>query len=579
MLPSSERARWALIVAVGLFVLAAIHAWWIATYRHGYPLDVDEAGYLGIGVTDYIGFQTDGLSGWWDAFQSQTPNAPLVPALTSVLLLVKPGVLEGFGVLIGFLVLLVLATYAVGERLASPRLGALAALVAGTGQGAFVFTREYVFALPVAALLMCAVYGLLRSEGLRSRRWLVLAGIALGLMVMARTMAVAFVPGVFLAALALGFAADREEISKRLLNLGLVGATAALTAATWYWRNLDPVLDYLTNYGYGTQSQYYGAEHAFLSWGRFRSVFDRMIFDDLLLPFAALIALGLLYLAYLGVRRVIVSTDRRAALLRLAGSEPLLVAIIFVTGYGALMTSQNGGNGFTYPLTALLPPLAVIALRHLKQPAVTAAVTLTGAVAALNLVANSNVSDGLSRMRFVDLPVLGGQPWIGGVPHAIAALRVQIPGPETHFEERDKGWPVVDERLANLLIQPIGPEGYPPVVAFASRNRLISTNSVGLAALLKYHRGIPFTQLTAEPSDTVGNYVRELSDPALPEQTALVTTSSNAGDFPPLVTQSHAEAAARRLGFRRLRTIRLPDGRKLRVWLKGEPGADRAVAP
>src|SRR5665811_2257809 len=135
MLPSSERARWALIVADGRFVLAAIHAGWIARCRHGYPLEGDEAGYLGGGVTDYIGFQTDGLSGWWDAFQSQTPNAPLVPALTSVLLLVKPGVLEGFGVLIGFLVLLVLATYAVGERLASPRLGALAALVAGTGQG------------------------------------------------------------------------------------------------------------------------------------------------------------------------------------------------------------------------------------------------------------------------------------------------------------------------------------------------------------------------------------------------------------------------------------------------------------
>lgn len=579
MLPASERARWALVVAIGTLLLAAVHIWWIATYRHGYPLDVDEAGYIGIGVTDYIGFRTDGLSGWWDAFQSQTPNAPLVPAIASVLLLIKPGVLEGFGVLIGFLVLLVLATYAVGERLAGPRLGALAALVAGTAQGAFVFTREYVFALPVAALLMCAVYGLLRSESLRSRRWLVLAGVALGLMVMARTMAVAFVPGVFLAALALGFATDRGEIVKRLLNLGLMGAVAALTAATWYWRNLDPVLDYLTNYGYGTQSQYYGAEHAFVSWGRFRSVFDRMIFDDLLLPFATLIVLGLLYLGYLALRRIVLAENRREELLKLVAGDAFLVAVVFVTGYGALMTSQNGGNGFTYPLTVLLPPLAVIALRHLKRPAVAAVVALTGIVAALNLVANSNVSDGLSRMRFIDLPVLGGQPWIGGVPHAIAALRVQIPGPDTHFVERDKGWPLVDERLADLLIQPIGPGGYPPVVAFASRHRLISTNSVGLAALLKYHRGIPFTQLTAEPSDTVGNYARELSDPALPEQTALVTMSSNEGDFPPLVTQPYAEIAARRLGFHRLRTMRLPDGRILRVWLKRDPEAKAPAAP
>ena len=32
--------RWALIVAIGCLVMAAINVWWIATYRHGYPMDV-----------------------------------------------------------------------------------------------------------------------------------------------------------------------------------------------------------------------------------------------------------------------------------------------------------------------------------------------------------------------------------------------------------------------------------------------------------------------------------------------------------------------------------------------------------
>ena len=119
-----------------------------------------------IGIIDFLGFESGGLSGWWEAVQNQTPNAPLLPALTSIVLIVKPGVLEGFGVLIAFAALLTLATYGIGERLAGPRLGALAALAVGTCQGVFVFTREYIFALPTAAFLACSVYALIRSEGM-----------------------------------------------------------------------------------------------------------------------------------------------------------------------------------------------------------------------------------------------------------------------------------------------------------------------------------------------------------------------------------------------------------------------------
>lgn len=66
----------------------------------------------------------------------------------------------------------------------------------GTSSGAFVFAREYVFALPAAALLSCAVYALLRSDALRARYWAIACGVTLGLMVLARAMTIAFVPGV-----------------------------------------------------------------------------------------------------------------------------------------------------------------------------------------------------------------------------------------------------------------------------------------------------------------------------------------------------------------------------------------------
>ena len=170
--------RWALIVAIGCLVMAAINVWWVATYRHGYPMDVDENGYSMIGVVNFLNFENAGLSGWWESVQNQTPNAPLLPALTSIVLIFSPGLMQGFGVLILFGALLTLATYGIAERLAGPRLGALAALAVGTSQGVFIFTREYIFALPTAAFLTCAVYALIRSEGMLRWRWAVACGAA-----------------------------------------------------------------------------------------------------------------------------------------------------------------------------------------------------------------------------------------------------------------------------------------------------------------------------------------------------------------------------------------------------------------
>lgn len=573
-LPSSDRARWALVVAIGALALVAINLWWVAEYRHGYPFNVDEAGYTSIGLVDYFGLRGDGLSGWWDAVQSQAPVAPLVPAITSLVLVFNAGVLQGFVVLIGFLVLLAFSTYGIAERLAGPRLGALAALAVATSFGAFTFVREYIFALPVAALLSAAVYALLRSDALDKRRWAIACGVALGLMVLARTMAVAFVPGVLAAGLLTIVAREGIDL-RRIVNLALVLLTGAAVAATWYVRNWDPVYEYLTDFGYGAQSNYYGDETSVFSWERWSTVAERVIADDLLVPFAALVFVGLVALGYLAVRRVVDAEDRRAALVSLAAGDAVAVAIVFAAGYLALTSSQNGGNGFTFPIAMLLPPLAVLALRRFPR-ATLPATAIVAAIALINLAATSTLWDDVAKPRLVDVPGFGALPWINGTPHSIAAIRVQVPGPDTRFVDRDRGWTEADEELAELLLDLRGPDDTPPVTAFSSRNRAISSNSVQLAALATFQRGIPFTQLNAEPRDAVGVYARQLSDPELGEPTVLITMDRNDDDFDPLVTQAYAEAAAQRLGFQKVRATTLPDGRRMRVWVKA--GSEAATA-
>lgn len=557
--------RWALIVAVGCLAMIAINVWWIATYRHGYPMDVDENGYTMIGLIDFLGFESGGTHGWWEAFQNQTPNAPLLPALTSIVLIFKPGVLEGFGVLIGFAALLTLATYGIGERLAGPRLGALGALVVGTSQGVFVFTREYIFALPTAAFLACSVYALIRSEGMRRRRWAIACGVAIALMLLSRTMAVAFVPGVVVAAL-LGIAVNyRDELAQRALNFGLAVLAAVLVASIWYWKNFGPVYDYLTEFGYGQQAQNYGAEASFISWARFKSVAEKIIQGDLLVPMSLLVVIGLLALAVAAVQGLRAADDRRAEALRILGSGPMALFIVAGAGFGALMSSQNGGNGFTFPVAVLLPTLAVVALRRYRRAIVPVTVAVV-AVAAINLAANSNISDSISEPRLVEVPGFGEMRWISGEPNAVGNVRQQAEGPRTRFIAEDEGYVAVDVEMAKTLLEEIAPEGVPRLTAFASRNRVVSTNSIGLAATVNFREGIPFTQILAEP-DTVAHYEEQITGPDLGRPTVVVTTSTEAGDFEPLVTQAKVETAVKNLDFHLARKVTMPDGRRLRIWV------------
>jgi 4-amino-4-deoxy-L-arabinose transferase-like glycosyltransferase len=572
----SEAQRWGLIVAGFALALAALNLWWVLTYRDGYPFDIDEAGYTAFGLVDYLALDRGGIGAWWDAIQAQGRFAPLVPALTSILVWIHPGVLNGFAVLTGFVVLLAMATYGIGSRLAGPKLGALAAVATATLPGTFAFSRQYSYALPVAALLASAVYALLRSDGLRSRPWSILCGLALGLMLLSRTMAIVFVPGVLGAAALTAYVRSQEDTGRRLVNGALLVVTAAAVAATWYARNLDSVVDYLTNYGYGSQAEFYGEQHALVSWGRFRSVGEEMIEEDLLLPVAFFVLAALAALLVAVVKKLGPRDGRRDTLRSLAGSDAMVPVLVVVAGYGALMSSQNVGNGFTIPLSVLLPPIAVLALRRFPRAAVPALAAFA-CIAVLNTVSTATVWSTASQTRSVSIPAFSDPlPVTKGVPKALFTLREQIGGSETVFDEGDARWVQANERLVEKLRRLYAP-GEVPIVAFASRNRVVSSNSVQMAALLKYQEGLPLVQLEPEPGNTVATYADQLRHSPAGEVTAMVSIVPNTGDYPPLVSQSKAATAARRVGLAKIDRLRLPDGRSLYLWSSRGPANRQAT--
>ncbi len=566
----SQRGRWALVVLVAALLLVALDAWWLATYRHGYPFDVDEAGYMSISLDNYIGLDTGGLSGWWHSIQVQAPQAPLVPAVTSLILVFSQGVMQGFGTLALCLIVLALASYGIAERLAGPRLGALAAVVVATLPGVFANLREFIFALPVAAFLACSVYALLRSEGMQRSRWALACGVAIGLMLLSRTMSAAFVPGIGAAALLATLMRPRQEWAIGFLNLGIAAASAFAVAATWYWRNLDSVIEYLTEFGYGSHASEFGEHHSILSWDWWHAVAERITAIDLLVPMATLTFVGLVVLAIEAVRRVGASDDRRAAILTLLRSEVLTVGLVFAAGYLALSSSENTGSGFTLPITVLLPPIAVVALR-LHRSAFLPALALIALVTAVNVVSTSTISGTLTRQRTVEVPGFGALPWVDGVPKAVAAIREQVPGPEWKFDEADRAYNGVNYELDRYIVDDLGDFPTVPVTIYASRNRVINTNTLTLETLQRYRgRVIPLAQVEPDPADSPSAYRAQLEDPVNGPPGIIVSSRPAKGDFEPTIDQSAIEKAARQVGFRLMRTFNLPFSTRVFVWKKPE---------
>lgn len=563
--------RWGLLVLGVAVLLAVLDVWWVHHYRSGYPFDIDEAGYTTFGFIDYFGLHYGGINGWWEAIQHQPTFAPLVPALTSLTLHFDQSVLNGFVVLAFFALVLTLFAYLLATYLVGPRLGAFAALVTATLPGVFAFSREYIFALPTATFLLISVYAIVRSDGLRRTWWSVGCGVAIGLMLLSRTMAIAYVPGILLAGVVPALLrADRSELVRRALNLVLTMVVAAAVAATWYARNIGSVVEYLTSYGYGHQSQFYGAQHATISWGRFRSVAEHMITEDLYLPLATIAIIALIALAVAAIVRLRGSSDPRATLRRLAASDAFSVCIVFIVGYGALMSSQNGGDGFTVPITVLLPTITVVALR-LYPRATVPAVAVVGLIALFNVVSMATIWKWASEGRYTNVPGLAESlPIVKGEPKTVFAIRQQFPGSEIEFGPRDALWLRADRKLDGILASFYGPQGEPPVVAFASRNRALNSNTLQLASIQKYQRGIPLEQfeIEEESEDTVAEYRKLLGEDGAGTATVLLTMSSEENDFPVPITQAKAEAAGRQLGFRKATSMTLPDGRELRIWRK-----------
>jgi len=546
-------------VAAILLVTLALHVEWLLRFRHGYLTEWDESGYMQYALSNFDALHDHGFVEFAKLVGGRGTFGPLLPFVTA---LAYPVVGRGiFGSLLLpplFFAGLVLATFGLARRIVPARWAVIATLAVATTPLVTDYTRIFHFAVPAAACMTAALWALACSDRLLRARWAIAFGAFVGLALLSRTMIVAFLPGLAIAAgLQLVGAPDRA----RVRNLGLACVAAAVVAGPWYLYNARSVYDYLANTGYGANAARYGPRHPVLSWAFWTRELHTNV-NELWLPLAAVLTLCFLAALLSAVAR---RSPRRR--LRVALASPSLLALIAVVveAYLALTSSRNQGSAFALPI---YPALVVLAA------AAAASVTPRGlrlllcaclvAVSVGALLAKSGYVEPLARVRTVhvvglgDVSVTDGRGIIQGI---VEGAGYDIGSPATPLPKMHRGWLPAERRVTGWSIDYARAHGRLPQLSLGFEDPLFANTRLHLAGQLWFHQNVSVGYLRSAIGDSVASYREQLEKPD--RVNVLITGQQRPGAT---ITQKNVVAAARSLGFARLKSFELPDGRRIWAW-------------
>ena len=563
-----RRLAWArtagVLVAGIVCVLVVLHVVWLVRFRRGYVTEWDESGYLQFSLSNFDALHDQGLWTFAKTVGGRGTFGPLLPFVTSLAYpIVGRDIFGSLLVLPLFFAGLVGATFGLARRLVSDSWAVVAALAVAAMPAITDYTRLFHFALPATACMTAALWALLRSDGFRRPGWAAAFGLFVALTLLARTMTVAYMPGLALAA-GTQFIAGATELRVRMRNLGIAVGTIGLVAGPWYIRNARSVYDLMLGSGYGEGATPFGHHYPIASWGYWTKEL-RLDLSYLWLPLAAgLLVCFVVALAYLVARhpRLIRASRPRSA--RTAAVVALVLVVL--EGYLVLTSSRNEGTGFALPWVPALVILGVTAAASIPVRAVRVALAGVLVVVSLGAVlSKSGWIEPLAKIRTVAVPGLGRvtvtdgrgiiQTEVAGDGYDIG--RVTQPLPSMHRQ-----WLPLARDVVGWSLRRAEERGQPLHLTLGLEDRILGNSRLILAAQLWFHRFLPVDYLRSFPDgDTAASYRRQLISPQA--ENALIT-----GDPPPVttITRKKVEAAARSLGFIPMKSFTLPDGRTIWIW-------------
>jgi Dolichyl-phosphate-mannose-protein mannosyltransferase len=551
------------LVAGIVCVTLVLHVAWLARFRHGYVTEWDESGYMQFSLSNFDALHDQGLWTFAKTVAGRETFGPLLPLVASLAYpIVGRGVFGGLLVLPLFFAGLVGAAFALARQFVSDSWAVVAALAVAAIPAVIDYTRLFHFALPATACLTAALWALVRSDGLRRVGWAVAFGVFVALTLLARTMTLAYMPGLALAA-GVQFLVGTADVRARLRNLAIAAAVAGLVAGPWYIRNGRSVYDALVGSGYGEGAVPFGRHYPIASWGYWTKEL-RLDLSYMWLPLAAalLLCFGVALSYWVARHRRLIGPSRPLSA-RSAGV--LALVLVVLEGYLVLTSSRNEGTGFSLPWLPALVILGVIAAASIPARAVR--VALAGVLVVLSLGAVASKSgwvEPLAKVRTVSVPGLGDVKVTDGrgiIQTEVVGAGYDIGPPTQPLPDMHRRWLPLARDVVGWSMRRAEQRGEPLHLTLGLDDLIFSNSRLILAAQLWFHRWQPVDYLRSFPDgDSVASYRRQLLSPQ--PANALIT-----GDRPGApITREKVEAAARSLGFIPVKSFTMPDGRKIRIW-------------
>jgi 4-amino-4-deoxy-L-arabinose transferase-like glycosyltransferase len=564
----------ALFAIASIFVI--VGARWIWVYRHGRLLDIDEAGYLGIALNDYSAFVRGGLIGWLSALEAPGIQAPLTTAVASLIfVLAGPHVIAGFFVPLSAALGCIVLTYFLGKSVSCPRVGLLASILVASCPVILNFSRSFQFSMSATFIMTLCLFAIVKSERFQNAGWTTVFGLSLGFLPLARTMTIAFVPGVAMAA----FLYVIGEPSRRLQSLlMLAGALllAGVTTATWLAPHVKDVFEYLYKFGYGAQAAEYGAEQSKFGPDAWLGMLDGLT-NEVFLPHFLVILLGGLAMCVIALRDSLKSSNADF-FHKVIRSPTIPIIIVVMETLLALTSTRNSGSAFFAPIIPALMVAAVWAglrVSHCRWYRL----TLTVFVISVGVVASAPLLDlhtPVSPPWTADVPILGrvivtdgrgtlqryeGEV-VGGAGCDACSKLASVTEPMDQALQQE--WFNVSKRTADMINHRSGANA---VVAWGFRHRLYNVNTVNLQELLS--KGIPFWGRQIEPTvtgESLEGYLWWMTREVMDACVLLTSDTIVDGDFLPAVNRAFMHEAAEEVGLVQEQHLSTPDGQTVTLW-------------
>lgn len=543
-----------LLLVIPVWVVASLL--WVRADRWTRYAELDEAAYLGMTAR----LAHPGWAHRRSVLATEGVHGPLQALLGAPLMAVtQPDLRVLLAINILAVAVAAAATAGITRRVADRSAGTVAGVLVLLSPTVAEFSHTALTAvLPMAGAAL-ALWCLARGDGLARPGWAAAAGIAIGTMVLGRSMAIGFVPSMALAGLGWAWSC-RTPWPKVLRHGALVAASALATAGWWWWVRWDAVSDYL--FGGGSSdtdriSDPVGKVHVHLIELR-----------DAIGPAArvTIVAMAVLAIVHRAWRRTN-DTDGAPTPLRAAGEAgPLATWPLWLSaaaGIAVLGMSSAPGVGFTLSLVPATVAAGIAALRRLARTRRSWRVA-AGTVVGVALISVLIIPGTGLRLRSV---------W--GCGQVDDRVLVQC-GIDTNAEGRE--WRHVSEavsdriaRLDAVIDDPFASE--PESVAMTPRDNGVSYNSVGLALQLRHDIGRDLT-VHFRPDDTQEEQIsRAVEEALLLVAVEDAPVEPRLGQHAPPVDE--VVDAARAAGFRDCEVLPTPDDRQ--VWILVAPSVPDEV--